>query len=269
MRYSEIINENITPQHIHSLADNGDGGGESRMAEGKVKLSTDPNYYGATIDDAGFDSLPIVNIPANRLVGFEPDDKMNQSKSVENVKKIMTGLKKGDKLPPLLVREYKQGYQVLDGHHRFWAYKQAGVKSIPVRIVPAEDIEEIGKQGVAENFADGRVKGKSRPGRVKRAGASCDGSVSSLRAKAKKYGGEKGKMYHWCANMKGGRSKANEAVPTGLEFKGYPCTKDCSGHQAGHDWAERWGIEDPGSCPYSNNSFWEGCLARTDDFQDE
>lgn len=61
------------------------------------------------------------------------------------------------------------------------------------------------KQGVAENFADGKVKGKSRPGRVKAAGASCDGSVTDLRAKAKKYGGEKGKMYHWCANMKAGK----------------------------------------------------------------
>ena len=61
------------------------------------------------------------------------------------------------------------------------------------------------KQDVAENFADGRVKGKSRPGRVKRAGASCAGSVTDLRAKARKYGGEKGKMYHWCANMKGGK----------------------------------------------------------------
>lgn len=60
---------------------------------------------------------------------------------------------------------------------------------------------------IKENFADGRVKGKSRPGRVKRAGASCAGSVSSLRAKAKKYGGERGKMYHWCANMKGGKKK--------------------------------------------------------------
>ena len=58
---------------------------------------------------------------------------------------------------------------------------------------------------IYENFADGKVKGKSRPGRVKRAGASCAGSVSDLRAKAKKYGGERGKMYHWCANMKGGR----------------------------------------------------------------
>jgi hypothetical protein len=56
-----------------------------------------------------------------------------------------------------------------------------------------------------ENFADGKVKGKSRPGRVKRAGASCKGSITDLRAKAKKYGGEKGKMYHWCANMKSGK----------------------------------------------------------------
>jgi len=58
---------------------------------------------------------------------------------------------------------------------------------------------------VAENFADGKVKGKSRPGRVKRSGASCKGSVTHLRKMAKKYSGERGKMYRWCANMKGGK----------------------------------------------------------------
>ena len=62
-----------------------------------------------------------------------------------------------------------------------------------------------GRKKTDENFADGKVKGKSRPGRVKRAGASCSGSVTDLRAKAQKYGGEKGKMYHWCANMKAGK----------------------------------------------------------------
>ncbi len=60
---------------------------------------------------------------------------------------------------------------------------------------------------INENFADGKVKGKSRPGRVKKAGASCKGSVTSLRAKAKKASGEKAKMYHWCANMKSGKKK--------------------------------------------------------------
>ena len=59
-----------------------------------------------------------------------------------------------------------------------------------------------------ENYADGKVKGKSKPGRVKRAGASCKGSITELKRKAKKYSGEKGKMYHWCANMKSGRKKS-------------------------------------------------------------
>jgi hypothetical protein len=64
-----------------------------------------------------------------------------------------------------------------------------------------------GGESVDENFADGKVKGKSRPGRVKRSGASCAGSVTDLRARAKKSGGERGRMYHWCANMKSGRKK--------------------------------------------------------------
>ena len=58
-----------------------------------------------------------------------------------------------------------------------------------------------------ENFADGKKKGKSRPGRVKRAGASCNGSVTALRKRAKNASGEKAKMYHWCANMKSGKKK--------------------------------------------------------------
>ena len=60
---------------------------------------------------------------------------------------------------------------------------------------------------ILENFADGKTSGKSRPGRVKRSGASCNGSVTELRAKAKNASGERAKMYHWCANMKAGRNK--------------------------------------------------------------
>ena len=74
-------------------------------------------------------------------------------------------------------------------------------------VVKYDDEEDVHHFYMKENFADGKVKGKSRPGRVKKAGASCKGSVSSLRAKAKKYSGERGKMYHWCANMKGGKKK--------------------------------------------------------------
>ena len=68
--------------------------------------------------------------------------------------------------------------------------------------------DKIANLAMKENFADGKKKGKSRPGRVKRSGASCKGSVTSLRAKAKKASGERAKMYHWCANMKSGRKKS-------------------------------------------------------------
>lgn len=178
--------------------DAGDGG----VGESKITLSTDPNWYGAEVGDYKA-SGPVVNIPSNKLVGFEPDDKMNQPKSKANVEKIVAGLKQGAELPPLLVRKYKNGYQVLDGHHRFWAYKLLGVKSIPVQIVPDSDIEEKGQQGVGENFADGKKPG--RKGLAKRSGVNTKASVSSLRKTAKNSTGEKQRMAHWLANMKSGK----------------------------------------------------------------
>ena len=63
------------------------------------------------------------------------------------------------------------------------------------------------KESIEENFADGKKKGKSRPGRVKKSGASCSSSVTELRKKAKNASGERAKMYHWCANMKSGKKK--------------------------------------------------------------
>ena len=65
----------------------------------------------------------------------------------------------------------------------------------------------IRKESIDENFADGKKKGKSKPGRVKKSGASCSSSVTELRKKAKNASGERAKMYHWCANMKSGKKK--------------------------------------------------------------
>jgi hypothetical protein len=44
-------------------------------------------------------------------------------------------------------------------------------------------------------------------------------------------------------------------------FKGYTCTGDCSGHEAGYAWAEENGISDPDDCGGNSNSFIEGCEA--------
>ena len=119
--------------------------------------------------------------------------------------------KKGNRMVPNCVKEEAAGVGIVT--------KQNATKDVPVggeymnvkklglgKGKPKTMREEF--EEFCENFADKKVKGKSRPGRVKRAGASCKGSVSSLRAKAKKYGGERGKMYHWCANMKSGRKKS-------------------------------------------------------------
>ena len=118
--------------------------------------------------------------------------------------------KKGNKMVPNCVKEEAAGVGIVT--------KQNATKDVPV----GGEYMNVKKLGLGkgkpktvreeweefkENFADKKVKGKSRPGRVKRSGASCKGSVTSLRAKAKKYGGERGKMYHWCANMKSGRKK--------------------------------------------------------------
>jgi hypothetical protein len=62
-----------------------------------------------------------------------------------------------------------------------------------------------GKEFSTENFADGKNPG--RKGLAKRTGVNCKASVSTLRNVAKNSSGEKQRMAHWCANMKGGRKK--------------------------------------------------------------
>ena len=108
--------------------------------------------------------------------------------------------KKGDKMVPNCVKEEAAGVGIVT--------KQNATKDVPVggEYMNVKKLKLDWKE-FNENFADGKKKGKSRPGRVKRSGASCKGSVTSLRTKAKKASGERAKMYHWCANMKSGRKK--------------------------------------------------------------
>jgi len=42
-------------------------------------------------------------------------------------------------------------------------------------------------------------------------------------------------------------------------FGKYTCTSDCSGHEAGYEWAEENGIDDPDDCGGNSISFIEGC----------
>ena len=174
---------------------------KEKLSEAKVTLYTDPKYFGADVSDNAGEGLSVQEIPLNKLVGFEPDNKMQDPKSAAKMSKMVELLKagKGKDLPPILVRKYKDGYQVLDGHHRFHAYKKAGMKTIPGKVVPDKDIE------LKENFADGKNPG--RKGLAKRSGVNTKASVSSLRKTAKNSTGEKQRMAHWLANMKSGKKK--------------------------------------------------------------
>jgi len=52
-------------------------------------------------------------------------------------------------------------------------------------------------------------------------------------------------------------------------FRGYECTVDCSGHEAGYEWAERHSIDDPDDCNGNSESFIEGCKAYAEEQQEE
>jgi pyrimidine deaminase RibD-like protein len=111
------------------------------------------------------------------------------------------------------------GYEpdVNDPQHRRLMVKVANkwfaAKKIPnVKFFDVKDADDelewlvqIGQQGVAENFADGKNPG--RKGLAKRVGVNTKASVSSLRNTAKHSSGEKQRMAHWLANMKAGRAK--------------------------------------------------------------
>ena len=54
-----------------------------------------------------------------------------------------------------------------------------------------------------------------------------------------------------------------------LYFNGYECTEDCSGHEAGYDWAEENGIESEDDCGGNSDSFIEGCYSYVEENYDE
>jgi len=132
--------------------------------------------------------------------------------------KLATHIANIKKMSPKVVKRNKQDIFVqFYGGEKEKEYMMKNLKRLGFGVQDAdgyrdghfdENIEGSYILRISENFADGKKKGKSRPGRVKRSGASCKGSVTSLRSKAKKASGERAKMYHWCANMKSGRKKS-------------------------------------------------------------
>jgi hypothetical protein len=143
----------------------------------------------------------------------------NMTQQIQVARKLGDSVMEIEDTPPAVLQALDQAAQ--KNGYRNWADVKANPRSpqavMTVAKLATTMLKALGprreklfyknKTDVDENFADGKVKGKSRPGRVKRSGASCNGSVTDLRARAKRASGEKARMYHWCANMKSGKQK--------------------------------------------------------------
>ena len=175
---------------------------------------------------------PLGKIKISKLRGVQKE------RTYEKLAKQLENVLEGDYAPLQIDRKGR----VINGHHRLDALRLVGEEYARVHMIDdivenvketyADDRREKTKRTLAkhdkamikvardsikkyekdkedketnENFADGKKNGKSRPGRVKKSGASCNGSVTELRKKAKNASGERAKMYHWCANMKSGK----------------------------------------------------------------
>lgn len=107
----------------------------------KVRLNLDPNDMGAYVHDEGKPE-PTVMLPIEKIrYVFEPDE-LHQTKkgAPQKISKMVKAILNGKQMPPILVRKYKDGYQVMDGHHRFKAYRLAKANEVPARIVDPENI---------------------------------------------------------------------------------------------------------------------------------
>ena len=183
---------------------------KKKKTEGaEITMWTNPEYQGADVDDKYYKKQPVKIVDVSKLTPFEPADKMDPKDNHDNMMRFVEKIKAGEKIKPIVIVPHKGKLLIVDGHHRYFAHLKAGADKIRAVIADPKDLtwRDDVPESVQENFADGKKKGKSSPGRVKRAGASCNGSVTSLRKRAAKYSGERGKMYHWCANMKSGRKK--------------------------------------------------------------
>ncbi len=92
-------------------------------------------------DDYDFEKLPIKTLQMANVVGFEPNEKMESISSASKVADMAEMILSGTYVePPVLVREYENGYQVVDGHHRYHAHRITGAALIKVKVIPKEDI---------------------------------------------------------------------------------------------------------------------------------
>ena len=183
------------------------GGPITESKENKpVTIHTNPNYRGATIGAGVKEQLPITKMPIDQLQMWESDKTLRTKKVRDWVKNtLIPKLQDKGRLMPLIVWNRKGQHFVIDGNHRYLAYKAVKFQGdVPVQIVPNNMVTVTNKIPVEENFADG--KGPGKPGDSQRHGIPKGATIAQLE-KAAKAPGRKGQLARWQINMRRGRKK--------------------------------------------------------------
>jgi hypothetical protein len=187
--YKKVLNEYIVEEGLFDVA-KGVAGAVAKDIAPKATAGV-----GALVDQ--FKKGPNGKVKLEKPVSIKKDMDLEEVKAIiDNIADLKNEVEE-DLGYPITYKGETLYYLAHDDQNLTVTAANGGTRRIPLEgleldIVPMDPEEDA----------------ESSPGRVKRAGASCKGTVTKLRKMAKKYGGEKGKMYHWCANMKGGKKKS-------------------------------------------------------------
>ena len=92
-----------------------------------------------------------VSVPLSKLKFNQPKSDEDEKEYQDKVDGIIKYYKKHKKVMPMLVHKVKGGYEIIDGHHRYTALKQMGVKNAKVIIIPEKDVKYKKKLKLEEN----------------------------------------------------------------------------------------------------------------------
>lgn len=109
----------------------------------KVTVYTHPETAGADVTSTKSNTKIIKDIPLSKLHANEPESKMKQAGSTQNMKSLVGAIKSGKTVPPITAIKHPTidgHYLVVDGHHRLFAHKNAGSRTIKAEVVPEKHI---------------------------------------------------------------------------------------------------------------------------------
>lgn len=96
-------------------------------------------------------------LPVNRIKVHEPDTKFDDPVYRQHLERVKAALRRGEKIEPIIVRRMPGEllrYQVLDGHHRFKAYRDLGLKEIPAQIVHKFNVTDLTEDQYIQETAE-------------------------------------------------------------------------------------------------------------------